>query len=107
MIINEYHHKKLLILPLSLKLYILTFLFVCVILFSLKTYNISGEIRLVDDNMQEAVITLPFSVLQNFPTASVSETNQSTFLKDITIDLDNSESEGMITMSTYNMNTLR
>lgn len=54
--------------------------------------------------MQEAVITLPFSVLQNFPTASVSETNQSTFLKDITIDLDNSESEGMITMG-INMNT--
>lgn len=47
--------------------------------------------------MQEAVITLPFSVLQNFPTASISETNQTTFLKDITIDLHGSESEGMIT----------
>lgn len=60
-------------------------------------YNILGEIGLVDDSMQEAVITLPLSVLQNFPTASISETNQTTFLKDITIDLHGSESEGMIT----------
>lgn len=60
-------------------------------------YKIPGDIQLVDDNMQKAVITLPFSVLQNFPTASVSETNQSTFLNDITMNLDDSESEGTIT----------
>lgn len=50
--------------------------------------------------MQE-VITLPLNVLENFPMLSETETNQSTFLKDLTISLAETNSQGMKIISHY------